>query len=83
VQTPQPTLERVFAFVGEQFDSRVLAFYEIERNVAGTEEWSAEAVRKSIFTSSIGRWRSALSAAELDAVMTVAARPLSELGYST
>jgi Sulfotransferase family len=83
VQTPKPTLERVFAFVGEQFDSRVLAFHEIERNVAGTEEWSAEAVRKSLFTSSIGRWRSALGAAELEAVMTVAAGHLSALGYST
>jgi protein-tyrosine sulfotransferase len=82
VQSPQPTLERVFAFMGEPFDSRVLAFHLVERNVAGTEEWSADAVRKSIFTSSIGRWRNALSAAELDAVMTVAAKTLAELGYS-
>ena len=81
VQMPQPTLEPVFAFVGEQFDARVLAFHEVERNVAGTEEWSADAVRRSIFTSSIGRWRTALSACELGAVMGVAAKPLEELGY--
>jgi protein-tyrosine sulfotransferase len=83
VQTPQPTLEPVFAFVGEQFDMRVLDFHQVERNVAGTEEWSADAVRKSIFTSSIGRWREALSAVELEAVLSVAGRSLQQLGYST
>jgi hypothetical protein len=83
VQRPQLTLEPVFAFIGEPFDARVLEFHRVERNVAGTEEWSADAVRKSIFTSSIGRWREALTAMELHAVMSVAGRSLQQLGYST
>lgn len=81
VTRPRQTLEGLFAFLGERFDPCVLDFHRVERNVDGSEEWSAEAVRRPVHAHSRGRWRRSLAPAELDAVMR-AARPLAEeLGY--
>jgi len=81
VRAPQQTLTPMFEFIGEAFDPVVLGFHQVKRNVSGTEEWSAEAVSRSIFTTSVGRGRTTLSPAELDAVMTEAGATLHELGY--
>lgn len=81
VNRPAETLEALFRFLDEPFDPGVLDFHRIKRNVDGSEEWSAEAVRRPLHARSCGRWRRCLSAAELSAVMQ-AARPLAgELGY--
>jgi hypothetical protein len=81
VRTPHTVLEKLFAFLGETFDAAVLSYHEVPRNVSGTEEWSAEAVRRPIFESSIGRWHRTLGAPEQAAVLAVARDTLSELGY--
>jgi len=81
VNEPQRVLPELFEFIEERFDARVLDFHRIARNVSGTEEWSAETVSRPIFTSSAGRWRGSLSAAEAAAVMDVAGETLRELGY--
>jgi hypothetical protein len=81
VNEPQRVLPALFEFIDERYDARVLDFHRIARNVSGTEEWSAEAVRRPIFTSSAGRWRESLSAAEAAAVTGVAGDALRELGY--
>jgi hypothetical protein len=83
VQTPELALVPLFEFVGEQFDPVVLQFHRVARNVSGTEEWSADAVRREIFTSSIGRWRHSLSPAEAQAVVSEAGPTMTELGYDT
>jgi protein-tyrosine sulfotransferase len=81
VQSPQEVLEPLFAFLGERFDPGVLAFHDVPRNVAGSEEWSAAAVRRPLYESSCGRWRHSLSAGEHAVVMEVAGRELQALGY--
>lgn len=83
VRQPRETLEPLFAFLGEAFDPDVLGFHRVAREVDGTEEWSAEAVRRPVFQSSCGRWRRSLTAAEHAAVLEVAGRELSELGYAS
>jgi hypothetical protein len=81
VRAPQPALQALFSFIGEPFDPGVLSFHRVSRNVDGTEEWSAEAVRRPIFETSIGRWRQSLNNEELSAVLTEAHAALAELGY--
>ena len=81
VSSPQTVLAALFAFLGETFDPAVLDYHRVERNVDGSEEWSAAAVRKPLFASSYGRWRQCLSADELSSVMQVAGPVLEELGY--
>ncbi len=81
VRDPRRVLEQLFAFLGEEFDADVLGFYRIERNVDGTEEWSADAVRRPIFTDSIGRYRTDLAPEALDAVLANAGPALRALGY--
>ena len=81
VSSPHTVLAALFAFLGETFDPAVLDYHRIERNVDGSEEWSADAVRKPLFASSYGRWRKCLSADELSSVIQVAGPVLQELGY--
>ncbi|HEX2494082.1 MAG TPA: sulfotransferase [Steroidobacter sp.] len=81
VRAPEAALKPLFEFIGEDFDPSVLEFHRVQRNTAGSEEWSSEAVSRSIFASSIGRWKAALSARERDAVLMEAHEQLSELGY--
>lgn len=83
VQSPERALEPLFGFLGEPFDPVVLQFHRVARNVSGTEEWSADAVRREIFTSSIGRWRHSLSPAEIEAVVAEAGQTMTALGYAT
>lgn len=79
---PEATLIGLFGFIGERFDPAVLGFHSVPRNVSGTEEWSAQAVQRSIFTSSVGRWRDVLGEAELEAVLEEAGDASREAGYS-
>jgi hypothetical protein len=81
VREPRRELTRLFAFLGEEFDERVLSFYEIEREVDGTEEWSADAVRRPIFSQSVGRFRRDLAPEALEAVIANAGPALAALGY--
>lgn len=81
VGNPHSTLNALFAFLGERFDPAVLDYHRVDRNVDGSEEWSAEAVRRPLFASSCGRWRTCLSAGELASVLQVADPVLTELGY--
>lgn len=81
VQNPCRVLGALFTFLGEEFDPGVLDFHRTCRNVDGSEEWSAEAVRRPIFASSCGRWRQSLNVEQLDAVLQAAHPVLEELGY--
>lgn len=81
VNRPADALEALFAFVGEHFDPCVLDFHRVSRNVDGSEEWSAAAVRRPIFSSSSGRWRQALNVEQVAAILQVAGPTLEALGY--
>ncbi len=81
VRDPHRVLAGLFTFLGEEFDEGVLSFWRVARNVDGTEEWSADAVRRPIFTDSVGRFRTDLSPEALDAVLANAGPALLALGY--
>lgn len=83
VHAPHAALGSLFAFLGERFDREVLDFHRVPREVDGTEEWSAEAVRRPLFASSCGRWRETLSSRELAEVLRVAGPAMAELGYAS
>jgi hypothetical protein len=82
VTQPQRVLQNLFEFLNEPFEPAVLEFHRVPRNVAGSEEWSAAAVSRPIFTDSIGRWRRDLTPEERAGVLRVSASLLAELGYS-
>lgn len=82
VHVPESVLVSLFEFLGEVFDPAVLDFHRVRRNVAGTEEWSAEAVSRPIFADSIGRWQKSLGQEELWAVLDETGEVLAELGYA-
>jgi len=81
VRDARATLVPLFEFVGVAFDDRVLRYHRVDRNVAGSEEWSAASVQRPLYASSIGRWRASLGPVELAAVLDVAGPALRELGY--
>lgn len=81
VQTPEPVLRQLFSFLEEEFDPAVLDFHRTEREVAGSEEWSAQAVQRPLFGSSIGRWRQDLDEREQAAVLSVVGGAMDYLGY--
>jgi hypothetical protein len=80
VGEPVPTLQRLFAFLGEPWDPAVLQFHEQERDLAG--ESSAEQVSRPLYAASIGRWKADLTAADKQAVKEAAGELLIELGYA-
>lgn len=82
VARPQFVLEGLLAFIGERFEPGMLDFHRVQRNVSGSEEWSAAAVSRPIFADSMGRWRQHLSAEECAAVLQTGESLLLELGYS-
>jgi hypothetical protein len=81
VSDARATLRPLFDFIGVEHDDGVLRYHDIDRNVAGSEEWSAAGVQRPLYASSIGRWRASLDPAELAAVLEVAGPALDELGY--
>ncbi len=81
VNEPVPTLQRLFSFIGEPWDTAVLSFHEKERNLAG--ESSASQVSKALYSTSVGRWREALKPPDKQAVKEVAGDLLIELGYAS
>jgi protein-tyrosine sulfotransferase len=81
VRTPEHALRSLCGFLREEFDPAMLSFYRKQREVTGSEEWSAEAVQRPLFETSIGRWRHALSEPERATVLAIAQPTLRELGY--
>ena len=81
VCSPHTALNGLFTFLGERYDPAILDYHRLDRNVDGSEEWSADGVRRPLFTSSCGRWRKCLSAGELGSILQVAGPAMQELGY--
>ncbi len=80
VTEPEPTLQKLFAFIGELWDPAVLKFHEQERTLAG--ESSADQVSRPLYAASVGRWKNDLNPADKQAVKEVAGNLLIELGYA-
>lgn len=82
VRTPEPVLRQLFAFLEEDFDPAVLGFHRRQREVSGSEEWSAEAVQRPLFESSIGRWKKDLDESQQAAIASIAGGVMESLGYA-
>jgi hypothetical protein len=81
VTNPVRILRRLCELIEEAFEATMLEFHHIERELDGTEEWSAESVRRPVHTESIGRFRRTLTGDELAIVLQVAGPTLVKLGY--
>jgi len=80
VSQPEPTLRKLFDFIGENWYPSVLDFYKQDRNLAN--ESSASQVVKPLNTKSLGRWKRELKPREKKIVKEVAGDLLIELGYA-
>ena len=80
VASPEETLRSLFAFLGEEWDSRVLRYHERFRNLGG--ESSANQVSRPINMRGLARWKTDLSEADKDVVKQIAGPLLIELGYA-
>lgn len=72
-------MRRVLAHLGEPWDEAVLHHHRYPHDLAG--ETSAGQVSRPVPTTSVGRWRSVLSDADLATIRDKAGRRLAELGY--
>jgi protein-tyrosine sulfotransferase len=80
VQRPEVTLRRLFTFLGELWDPRVLNYHHQKRNLAG--ESSAAQVSKPLYKSAVGRWKRNLKSDDKEVVKKVAGNLLVKLGYA-
>lgn len=76
------TLRGLFDYIGEPWSDQVLRFYESGSLFSGQQESSASQVSRPLYRNSIGRWRSALTARQKQAVKREANDFLVALGYS-
>ena len=79
ILNPEDTLKKVFQFIDEPWDTRVLDFHKISHDLAG--ESSETQVKQRIYSTSIGRWRNDLSASDQIIVKQITEPLLSKLGY--
>jgi hypothetical protein len=80
VESPEPTLKRLFEFINEPWDPQVLKYYQQKRNLAG--ESSAHQVSKPLYRTAIGRWIRDLNPVDRVSVKKIAGDLLVELGYA-
>ena len=83
VNDPRPTLERLFEFLGEPFDERVLDFHAVggrSRDFTNFPQ-NPEATRP-LSTKSVSRWRSEFSADEMATFKEIAGALLIDLRYA-
>jgi protein-tyrosine sulfotransferase len=83
VANPRATLERVFAFVGEQFEERVLDFHAVEGGSRdSTNNPQNPEANQPVYTKAISRWRADFSAGEVDTFKRVGGSLLVQLHYA-
>jgi protein-tyrosine sulfotransferase len=83
VSDPRATLERVFAFIGEPFDARVLDYHEVRgqsRDVTNFPQ-NPEATR-AMYKGAVSRWAKDLSADDVLLFKRMAGSLLVETGYA-
>ncbi|MEN9785914.1 MAG: hypothetical protein RLZZ299_1178 [Pseudomonadota bacterium] len=83
VAEPEATLRSLCAFLDEPWDSRILFFFERDearKSASLAESWQNTAY--PIRADSVGRWKEALTDADLRAVEAIAREPMARLGYA-
>jgi protein-tyrosine sulfotransferase len=83
VNNPRPTLEKLFAFLGEPFDERVLSFHSVTgRSRDVTNFLQNPEATQPLYTKSISRWRSDFSPEDIATFKEVGGPLLMDLGYA-
>lgn len=82
VASPRDTLMRVFAFLDERFDERVLNYHEVQGQSRDATNFpqNPEATR-ALYTSAVQRWQKDLTADERQLFKRMAGPLLIETGY--
>lgn len=84
VNNTRPTLERLFAFLEEPFDERVLAFHGVTgRSRDFTNFLQNPEATRPMYTNAIARWRKDFSPEDIATVKEVAGSLLVDLQYTT
>lgn len=82
VQSPEDTMRRVLAFLGEPWDAAVLAHHEADTRLSSREASSA-AVAGALSDGALRKWRTQLSDADLSRFDQRTQSVLAELGYAS
>lgn len=80
IESPELELKKLFKFLNEDWDPKVLSFHEISRNLAF--EASSNQVNKPFYKTSIGRFRKALQLEDGLKIDDIAGDLLIDLGYT-
>lgn len=81
VQEPRWELERICAFIEEDFVEEMLEYHRSAGTLLGDEPWK-QGVEQPVYTTSQDRWRSELTASQIH-LIDIITRPLpSQYGYS-
>lgn len=81
VASPEPELQRLFEFLGEAWDPRVLEFHRLP-HILGPES-SAAQVSRQLYRTAVGRWKNELPDSVRAAIRPVMGDLLVELGYAS
>lgn len=81
VREPEPTLQKVCAFVGIGYTQRMLDYWKLPTTIEHKYKSFHENLGKPVFDSSIGKWRERLTTAQQDYVLKHLTVDLKELGY--
>jgi hypothetical protein len=83
VARPRETLMRLFEFIGEPFDERVLEFHRVDgRSRDATLFPQNPEATRAMYTKAVARWQRDLTADEIAIVKQRAGPLLIELGYA-
>jgi len=81
VREPEPTLRRVCEFIGIDYSSLMLEYWNLPSTIEHRYKAHHQNLAKPVFDSSIGKWRERLTKQEQDYVMRNMAAELQKLGY--
>jgi hypothetical protein len=81
VTDPEPEYARIFGMLGLEYGDEVRRYWESKASIHRTRHNNAPAVGKDLFTSSLGRWRKDLDAAQVATIERVCGRLMKRLGY--
>jgi hypothetical protein len=80
VSAPEYQLKRICAFIGEEFDSKMLEFYKTSQKYIKKEPWK-EGTYRPINTRAVDRWTQHLSEAQIFIIQKMVGTLIARFGY--